>query len=765
MKITYSYDLFDTVFTRRTATPHGIFALVQDKLQYFSNDDIPAEIKKNYFELRIQGEHFARCFLRSDGKEEITLSQIYQAINTTYLLNQDMIEKLMKLECETELENIIPNGVIVQEVQEHLKNRDEVIFISDMYLDKETIANMLEHIDSRWKEIPLYISSDIGKTKSSGNLFRFIHKERQIPYDKWIHTGDNVISDISVPNQLGIKTVLVQRNELIPIEKAILSDGDDTSLQMIVGISKNARKLYQLDDVESIGASLAGMLLGAYVNWILHDAIHRGIKNLYFVARDGYLLKMIADEYIQSMGYSISTKYLFGSRKAWRMPSQEWETVDFLELSENSSEIINDFDSVAKLLGIPSSQFREFLPESIRNKNSKLSKLDKTILFNYLNEADDLRQYMKAFYAKERKLVELYLEQEIDLCEKQAVFVEVGGTGYTQRCLENILRNIYKGEISSYFFQMYSCDKMADHKIYNFVPDHLWIKDALEPLCRAPHGQTLGYVNDNGHIMPLLEKAGNEKFYEDTYKRYIHGILITIKVYMDYYKDIFDMPVNRKMIKKCWDYYTTTRDEGILNFVGSVPFKAAEGEYEDSQFAPKLNKKEIEDIFGTYRRETNYPYYKGACLNLSILRMDDEEKRYMKKCQRKQEPDKGKKGDSASEEKTFESIFVRIPKGRYPKGTKIVIYGAGKVGKIFQRQIFQEQEYCVASWIDKQYSKYIKEGFPVESLKRLENIEYDIVLIAVLKRDLYYDIKKDLIKLGVPEEKIDWITYKQFVLG
>ena len=32
--------------------------------------------------------------------------------------------------------------------------------------------------------------------------------------------------------------------------------------------------------------------------------------------------------------------------------------------------------------------------------------------------------------------------------------------------------------------------------------------------------------------------------------------------------------------------------------------------------------------------------------------------------------------------------------------------------------------------------KYIKEGFPVESLKRLENIEYDIVLIAVLSSSI-----------------------------
>ena len=50
----YSFDVFDTLITRRTATPTGIFALIQRELNIkpeFNN--LPSYIKKDFFQIRI----------------------------------------------------------------------------------------------------------------------------------------------------------------------------------------------------------------------------------------------------------------------------------------------------------------------------------------------------------------------------------------------------------------------------------------------------------------------------------------------------------------------------------------------------------------------------------------------------------------------------------------------------------------------------------------------------------------------------------------
>ena len=40
-----------------------------------------------------------------------------------------------------------------------------------------------------------------------------------------------------------------------------------------------------------------GPILYHYVDWIIESSLKSGIKNLYFIARDGYIPKLIADVY------------------------------------------------------------------------------------------------------------------------------------------------------------------------------------------------------------------------------------------------------------------------------------------------------------------------------------------------------------------------------------------------------------------------------------------------------------------------------------
>ena len=108
----YSFDIFDTIITRKVAKPNGIFALMQNVINSNSDyADLPQDVKTNFFKYRTNAEYRQRRLnvLWKEDKE-ITFEQIYKDIQETYFLSDVQIEKLKELELNLEYENIIPNN-------------------------------------------------------------------------------------------------------------------------------------------------------------------------------------------------------------------------------------------------------------------------------------------------------------------------------------------------------------------------------------------------------------------------------------------------------------------------------------------------------------------------------------------------------------------------------------------------------------------------------------------------------------------------------
>ena len=85
-------------------------------------------------------------------------------------------------------------------------------------------------------------------------------------------------------------------------------------------------------------------------------------------------------------------------------------------------------------------------------------------------------------------------------------------------------------------------------------------------------------------------------------------------------------------------------------------------------------------------------------------------------------------------------------------GSKIVLYAAGDVGQHYYRQL-QATGYCdVVLWLDR--TPNASNVRLPEAIATLSSDEYDWVVIAVERIDLFESIKKFLVKLGVPLRKI-----------
>lgn len=99
----------------------------------------------------------------------------------------------------------------------------------------------------------------------------------------------------------------------------------------------------------------------------------------------------------------------------------------------------------------------------------------------------------------------------------------------------------------------------------------------------------------------------------------------------------------------------------------------------------------------------------------------------------------------------------KISYNKLRKDRKIVLYGAGSVGKSYYNQLREQGDYEIVCWIDKKYAgKQIYEEL-ISSIDIIKNITYDKVVIAVKNETLASNINKELVEIGIDRKKIAWI--------
>lgn len=102
-------------------------------------------------------------------------------------------------------------------------------------------------------------------------------------------------------------------------------------------------------------------------------------------------------------------------------------------------------------------------------------------------------------------------------------------------------------------------------------------------------------------------------------------------------------------------------------------------------------------------------------------------------------------------------IKYAFPYGRISNDQKLMIYGAGEVGKSYVYSLKAHGYDNLTSWIDKKGDGlYEYESEKVYGLQKLEECEYDVIVIAVYNEDVALEIKENLINSGVDREKIFW---------
>ncbi len=338
----YSFDVFDTLITRKTAVPNGIFAIMQFELRKEEYAAIPASIRINFYRLRIVAEMLARHFYQNSETEDVMLEQIYDVMAMRGELSETQKKQLIFLECDVEYRECVPVEKNVIQVKQLLSDGEKVILISDMYLPKEQIYKMLAKADPVLATLQLYVSGDCKKRKRTGAIYKFAMEQSHFVGAECVHTGDNEKTDVAAAEKAGFFSRLSWFPDLLPIEKNLLDQTPGNIwLNRVIGCSRRARlslgeELTKKDDI-LVGTSVGGILLNSYMQWVIRNALIRGIKRLYFMTPEGYVLKRIADILIQKTGLAVETCYSQGTEYTKHGKNFSDERFAFVAMSERSS--------------------------------------------------------------------------------------------------------------------------------------------------------------------------------------------------------------------------------------------------------------------------------------------------------------------------------------------------------------------------------------------------------------------------------------------
>lgn len=105
---------------------------------------------------------------------------------------------------------------------------------------------------------------------------------------------------------------------------------------------------------------------------------------------------------------------------------------------------------------------------------------------------------------------------------------------------------------------------------------------------------------------------------------------------------------------------------------------------------------------------------------------------------------------------TIGKVLYLFPYELIERGSRVVIYGAGKVGQAYMRLLNKADYVEVEAWVDRAYDKFSEFEERVWTPAVLSKMSFDYIVIAVENEETALGIKQDLKNIGVSENKIIW---------
>lgn len=611
-----SFDIFDTLILRNIFQPTDIFRI----LAKFAKDEFDID---DFFQKRVEGEKKARDKVKNS---EADFQEIYDEVEKLCGCN---IEKIKQMELQLEMEFSVINPYMMEIWKYASEQKKTIIFISDMYLSSDFIKKLLKK--NGYKVEHLYVSNEYRKNKGSKELYELVGQELNCKKTNWLHIGDNEYSDYKQAKEFGINAYHYKNVSTYYEGTKELS----ISESVLIGIQNNY--LYngiQENYWNKFGAKNAFPIYFGFAKW-LYD-LTKEEDNLFFLARDGYIIKKIYDMFCKMDENTIFTNYIYVSRKVLQLP--------LLGTMPELDKVIRQLTDRTELDG--EITLRETLYKVGIRDMDKAEKymnafgflnLDEIVspekLYMAQNLIVKLSGEVRKYFSDKRKLLERYFEQEKVNCWNKLNVMDVGWKGSSQEVIEKILGK----DVIGYYFG--TADTLSRNK---FCTMYGWIFDDWNPttvasevyryinmyelLFSAPHGSTIDYKEENEKIIPVLN---DNVIFNQVIKEFQETALELCKVAIKYndYMDIINPVVATEQYRK---FLEEKNEDDIREFeeltsdflIGNSKNKSYVAKFEDILKENEIQNNNLQHM----RDEKDKVFWSGAYIIENEKDIDTNEK-------------------------------------------------------------------------------------------------------------------------------------------
>lgn len=319
-------DVFDTILSRPLLNPESIKRIVASRVNSTTGG--------KYLKWRSIAENNAR---KTEGRD-VGLDQIYAKLRKLAELSEDEINNLRQIEEYTEIHAVRPRQEVLDFMRFAKKRGKRIVIASDTYLSKDCIEKMLiAAAIPDWDN--LYISSDVGLRKDTGELYTFILNQENLKPEQVVVMGDNERSDLQIPVDRGFSSIHIFRHTELAramprmgrlVDKTLNAKDLNSEITLGLAMQSNYENVIcdhlsednlASSDPETIGFSVLAPLLTAFADWLIAQAKMDGVERLYFLSREGEILKKVYDEWATGIGEAPESRYLEVSRRAVLVPT------------------------------------------------------------------------------------------------------------------------------------------------------------------------------------------------------------------------------------------------------------------------------------------------------------------------------------------------------------------------------------------------------------------------------------------------------------
>ena len=400
--------------------------------------------------------------------------------------------------------------------------------------------------------------------------------------------------------------------------KKILSESDHLYAPAVL-LEKNIGWEKIGEDRRSVILTTCAYVLGpavsAYVLWVLGDAVKKGIKRLYFLARDGYFMYETAKILCGKLSIPVDCRYLCCSRYSVRLPMFHLNMTEALDYICRGGIDVT-VDKILNRAGLDECQKEIICSELSRDPDEIIAYSELGSIKRKLESSERFMSFLKKRSEELLPALEGYVKKEGLLEDVKFAFVDSGWVGSMQKVIAQLINHIHHKngdgrsfEPEGYYWGLYELPADVNPEAYHCyyfseksgVTRKIYFSNCLfESIFSAPHGMTLRYEEKNGEFVPVFAKTRdeNKRFILKTgnfLKRYVTCLadnLVQKGINADSLFRI-DTEKEKRIVGKLLDIFMGKPTYGEAYVYGSLPFSDDVLDINEQETAALLSQDEL----------------------------------------------------------------------------------------------------------------------------------------------------------------------------